>query len=396
MSPLRAKRSTVFSLATVLLATALTGAAITTAAADEAVAAADCGALFDDFAYTSSSDPALAAHGWVPRSYPGGPGVPGATWSPSSITFPSSGIMQLTASTDGTGAGTRQAELYTSRKRYLEGTYASRIRFSDAPTGGADGDHIVQTFFSISPLNGDLDPTYSELDFTEYLPNGGWGEQGPINYQTSWYTYRADPWFADNVHSSQRQSFNGWHDLVAQVSGGHVKYYIDGVLLGDHSGKYFPRQTMTINFNLWFIDTAGHTGSLSTYVEQVDWVLYTDNDVLSPSQATARAAAYRQAGTSFVDTVDAGGPCTGPSPTPTATTSPTPSPTGQPTDCDDAPQWTFGGVYQGASLVVHERSANGNPSGPPSGDGAHLWRARWWTQGSEPGWTGVWEDLGRC
>jgi hypothetical protein len=46
--------------------------------------------------------------------------------------------------------------------------------------------------------------------------------------------------------------------------------------------------------------------------------------------------------------------------------------------------------------VKHNRSANGIPGGPPSSDGVHLWRARWWTQGSEPGWTGQWEDLGRC
>jgi hypothetical protein len=26
----------------------------------------------------------------------------------------------------------------------------------------------------------------------------------------------------------------------------------------------------------------------------------------------------------------------------------------------------------------------------------HLWRARWWTQGSEPSWTAQWEDLGPC
>ena len=42
------------------------------------------------------------------------------------------------------------------------------------------------------------------------------------------------------------------------------------------------------------------------------------------------------------------------------------------------------------------RSANGDPSGPPSGDGPHLWQAKWWTQGSEPGWTAQWADLGRC
>ncbi len=240
-------------------------------------AAADCGYLFDDFHYSSSADARLTQNGWTPRSYQGGPGVPGATWSASAITFPASGsdqVMQLTASTDGTAAGTRHAELYSTQKRYLDGTYASRVRFTDTPVSGNDGDHINQTFFTISPLNGDLDPTYSELDISEYLPNGGWGEQGPINYQTSWYTYRNDPWYADNMHTEQRSSLDGWHTLVAQVAGGHILYYIDGVLVGDHSGKYYPRQTMTINWNLWFIDTAAHTGSTSTYVQQVDWVLF--------------------------------------------------------------------------------------------------------------------------
>ncbi|MEK8110350.1 glycoside hydrolase family 16 protein [Micromonospora sp. M12] len=180
-------------------------------------------------------------------------------------------VMQLTASTDGTGAGTNQAELYSTQKRYLEGTYASRVRFTDTPVSGNDGDHINQTFFTISPLSGDLDPTYSELDISEYLPNGGWGETGPINYQTTWYTYRNEPWYADNLHSEQRSSLNGWHDLVATVANGHVIYYIDGVQVGDHSGKFYPRQTMTINWNLWFIDTAAHSGGLSTYIQQVDW-----------------------------------------------------------------------------------------------------------------------------
>ncbi|MEU7908402.1 glycosyl hydrolase [Actinoplanes sp. NPDC049118] len=365
--------------------------------------AADCGYLFDDFSYSSSSDSTLAAHGWTPRSYAGGPGVPGATWSPNSITFPTSGgqkVMQLTASTDGTGAGTNQAELYSTQKRYFEGTYASRVRFTDTPAGGNDGDHINETFFTISPLNGDLDPTYSELDISEYLPNGGWGETGPINYQTTWYTYRADPWYADNVHSEQRSSLAGWHDLVATVAGGHVRYYIDGVLVGDHSGKFYPRQTMTINWNLWFIDTAAHTGGLSTYIQQVDWVLFAKNQALTPAQVTAKAAAYRSSGSTFTDTVDATGGCT--SPTTPPTTTPTTPPTSQPTtpppagNCATAPEWAFATVYTGGQTVKHERSRYGDPNGPASGEGKHLWRARYWTQGSEPGWTQQWEDLGRC
>jgi hypothetical protein len=360
--------------------------------------AADCGYLFDDFHYASSADTALTGHGWTPRTYSGGPGVPGATWSANSITFPSAGgdqVMQLTASTDGTGAGTNQAELYSTQKRFLDGTYASRIRFTDAPVGGADGDHVNETFFTISPLNGDLDPTYSELDISEYLPNGGWGETGPINYQTSWYTYRNDPWYADNVHSEERQSFDGWHDLVVQVADGHMIYFIDGVRVGDHSGKFYPRQTMTINWNLWFIDTAAHTGGLSTYIQQVDWVLFAKNQVLAPAAASARAAAYRASGSAFTDTVDATGGCSTPTTPPTTPTT-TPPTTPPATNCSTAPEWRFAAVYTGGSLVKHEKSKYGDPAGPPTGEGKHLWKARYWTQGSEPGWTQQWADLGRC
>ncbi|GAA2611697.1 glycosyl hydrolase [Paractinoplanes durhamensis] len=359
--------------------------------------AADCGYLFDDFHYTSSADSSLTGHGWTPRTYSGGPGVPGATWSANSITFPTSAgdqVMQLTAATDGTGAGTNQAEPYSTQKRFLDGTYASRIRFTDAPVSGADGDHINETFFTISPLNGDLDPTYSELDISEYLPNGGWGETGPINYQTSWYTYRADPWYADNVHSEERQGFDGWHDLVVQVANGHMIYFIDGVQVGDHSGKFYPRQTMTINWNLWFIDTAAHTGGLSTYIQQVDWVLFAKNQVLAPSAATAAAASYRSSRVAFTDTVSSAGGCTT---TPPTTTPPSTNPTTPPaTDCSNAPEWQFASVYTGGNLVKHEKSRYGDPSGPPSGQGKHLWKARYWTQGSEPGWTEQWQDLGRC
>ncbi|MDY7089913.1 MAG: glycosyl hydrolase [Actinomycetota bacterium] len=379
----------------------LAGAGVVALSAEPAVAA-DCGYLFDDFHYNSASDPALTANGWTPRSYQGGPGVPGANWSPNNITFPTSGgqkVLQLTASTDGTGAGTSHAELYSTQKRYLEGTYASRVRFTDTPVSGNDGDHINQTFFTISPLNGDLDPTYSELDISEYLPNGGWGEQGPINYQTTWYTYRNEPWYADNVHSSQRSSLDGWHDLVAQVANGHVVYYIDGVQVGDHGGKFYPRQTMTINWNLWFIDTAAHTGGLSTYIEQVDWVLFAKNQVLSPSQVSSQTAGYRTAGSRFVDTVASTGGCTTTPPTtPPTTAPPTTPPTTPPpgTGCADAPNWAFSAVYTGGNLVKHERSKYGDPNGPKSGEGVHLWRARYWTQGSEPGWTEQWQDLGRC
>ena len=164
---------------------------------------------------------------------------------------------------------------------------------------------------------------------------------------------------------------------------------------------------MTINWNLWFIDTAAHSGGLSTYVEQVDWVLFAKNQVLSPSQVTAQTAGYRTAGTPFLDTAASAGNCatptapptTGPTtpPTTTPTTPPTTSPTTPPaTDCGNAPEWSYGAVYTGGSVVKHEKSRSGDPSGPASGQGTHLWRAKYWTQGSEPGWTDQWQDLGRC
>ncbi|MDT4995719.1 MAG: hypothetical protein QOH97_5611, partial [Actinoplanes sp.] len=110
----------------------------------------------------------------------------------------------------------------------------------------------------------------------------------------------------------------------ATVANGHVIYYIDGVQVGDHSGKFYPRQTMTINWNLWFIDTAAHSGALSTYQQQVDYLFFAKSKVLSPAEATAKAAAYRSAGSSFTDTVDSAGPCTTPT---TGTTAPATTPT---------------------------------------------------------------------
>jgi len=403
MAPPRTTRRAAFNAATVTVAAALVAAGIAVASPTNAApgaAAAPCGELFDDFEYTSRTDPHFGAHEWTARADAGGPGVPGATWSPANITFPSVGaekVLQLSASTDGTAANTSHAELLQNRNRFLAGTYATRIKFTDAPTSGADGAHINQTFFAIGPAQRyDYDPLYSELDFSEYLPNGGWGEQGPINYQTSWNGYRLEPWDARNAHSEQRRSFDGWHELVSQVSAGHVKYFIDGVQVGDHTfddatGTYpvYPRVPMSLRYNLWFIDTATHPGGMSNYHQQVDWVYYAKNEVISPAEAVSRAAARRASGAAHNDTIDANtcpDPSTPPtgSPTPSPTVSPTGSPTPSPTvpaNCAGVPAWDWGTVYLGGQRVRH----NGR-----------LWQARWWTLGSEPGLTAQWADLGRC
>ena len=70
-----------------------------------------CGVLFDDFQYKSATDPELAAHGWNARSEIGGPGVPGAAWPASNVSFVDQGgqkVAQLRATTDGTATGTTQ------------------------------------------------------------------------------------------------------------------------------------------------------------------------------------------------------------------------------------------------------------------------------------------------
>ncbi|WP_306208097.1 RICIN domain-containing protein [Actinoplanes sp. RD1] len=300
------------ALGAVLSATAvaLAGAAVATASTSSA--ATSCGVLFDDFSYTSRTDAALSRHGWSIRTSAGGPGVAGAGWLAGNVSFPTvdgQQVAQLKAVTDGTAGGTSHAEFSQSNRRFLEGTYLARIKFADAPASGPDGDHVNQTFYTISPLAAPRDPSYSEMDFSEYLPNGGWGEAGPINYQTTWYTYVPDPWYADNQHSQQQRSIAGWHDVMATVADGHVRYYIDGALAGDHSGKVYPRQNMSIDFNQWFIDLAGHTGGTSTYLQSIDYVYHAKKQVLTPAQAASAIGTYRAAGTTFADNVTAANDC---------------------------------------------------------------------------------------
>jgi len=75
--------------------------------------------------------------------------------------------------------------------------------------------------------------------------------------------------------------------------------------------------------------------------------------------------------------------------TPTPTNTPTPTITPTPTATPDtsvctAPPWDANAVYVENDVVYHA---------------GHQWRAKWWTQGEEPGTTGewgVWEDLGPC
>ncbi|WP_407562614.1 cellulose binding domain-containing protein [Streptomyces sp. 184] len=265
-------------------------------------------ALFDDFDYTGHTDARLGQRGWTVRSGGGGPGAPGVGWAPEQVTFPGDGaaaVLNLRTSTDGTAAGTRQTELYHQRK-FQQGTYAARVRFSDAPVSGPDGDQMVQTFFTITPLDAPMDPDYGELDF-EYLPNGGWGESSHILYATSWETYRPDPWEAVNTHTAARQSYAGWHDLVITVDGDSIDYYVDGQPFAVHGEPYLPETPMSINLNHWII-SGGLAGSTTprAYDQQVDYVYFAKDQTLTPAQVAEQVAAYRAGGVSHQDTVPGG------------------------------------------------------------------------------------------
>ena len=263
--------------------------------------------LFDDFSYSDKAQ--LKKNGWIVRTEPGWPGVPGATWSDDGVTLvkdpaqPNNYIIRMTSATDGTGPNTTQTQICHQRK-YLEGTYAARVRFTDAPISGPPGDQLVQSFYTISPLKAPMDPDYSELDW-EYLPNGGWGLSGPTLYSTTWETFSPEPnWKKDNVFQTANGSQAGWHTLITQVFDQKVKYFVDGKLFAEHGGNYYPEDTMSINFNLWFIrDGMVQAKERRQYQEDIDWVFFQAGSALSPEQVESAVVSMRRKSIKFRDTV---------------------------------------------------------------------------------------------
>jgi hypothetical protein len=267
----------------------------------------DDGVFFDDFSQSDLA--ALARDGWAVRDRRGHPGLEGAAWGPGSVTLvadpqrPGNRLLRLSASTDGTPQGTTQAQVCHQRK-YFEGTYAARVRFSDAPVQGPDGDVVVQTFYAVAPLKFDFDPEYSELDW-EYLPNGGWGDARTRLYGVSWQTVRIEPWAAFNQPHQEFRSMDGWHVLMMQVTGGRTRLFIDGALHAEHGGRNYPVVPMALNFNQWFSPGGllPGVGARRTYELDVDWVLHARNRVLSPARMQLAVDAMRAEGSAHVDSV---------------------------------------------------------------------------------------------
>jgi hypothetical protein len=249
--------------------------------------------FFDDFDYRDRA--ALTAHGWYVRTLKGEPGASGARWSAGDVAVvpdparTGNRLLRLTASTDGTVAGTDEAEVGTTTRPFLEGTYAARVRFT-----GTSVDRIVQTFFAIGPpLARPLDPAYSELDF-EYLANGGWGADRPTLFMTSWDTYEEEPPVQRLRQSVLHGSLGGWHTVVLQVHAGRVRYFVDGRLEAEHGGRYYPNAKMAVVFNLWFLPGGlAAANEPRSYSQYVDWFLQ-EPAVLSPSRVAEEVTALRR------------------------------------------------------------------------------------------------------
>lgn len=258
------------------------------------------GTLFDNFHYSGPDDPALAAHGWQVRTGGGGPGIKD-TWSTSGAGFPSDmtaqggRVLQLQASTDGTKEGTRQVEVQSTGTPLFTGTYAARVYFSDKPTSGRNGDHVVETFFPIS--DSDASTNYSELDY-EYLPNGGWGSVGPQLDTTSWF--KADP--PDRVTHALKKRVAGWHLLMITAVDGKATYSLDGKELFTSSGKYVAREEMDIHFSNWFIDLP-FTGGQRTWDMKVNWFYYKAGEVVSPADVQKTVDGFYSSGVNHINTV---------------------------------------------------------------------------------------------
>ena len=256
------------------------------------------GEFFDDFSQTSLD--ALRQSGWVLREGTGHPGLPGARFAASQLAL-DGGLLKLKMSTDGTPANTSLAQLCAARK-FLVGTTTARVRFRD--TAGSR-DPIVQSFFMAGPLKHDYDPDFSEVDF-EYLPHGGWGEPETRLYGVSWHTVRIDPWESFNQASIVQGSFDGWQLLTVQVEATRTRHYVNGKLMGEHTGRNVPSKPMAISFNHWISDGA-KAGAPRDYEFEIDWVLHEAGKTLSPTAMQARAAALRKQGVARRDTVpDAG------------------------------------------------------------------------------------------
>ncbi|WP_437591102.1 glycoside hydrolase family 16 protein [Sorangium sp. So ce1000] len=264
--------------------------------------------LFDDFSYTGITDDDLTSWWWV-RTEDGAPGIAGAQWLPSNVSFiddpdlASNRLLRLKATTRGSGESTSHAELQSNDDKFRLGTYSARVKFSNTPLAGTRhlADKPVETFFTISPWINDpeTDPDYSEQDF-EYMPNGGWGQEDTSTlWLTSWETATLEN--TQSNHAAGDQS--GWKRLLIQITESDIRYYIEGTLLCTHDATYVPETNQHLDFNLWFDELAAGQTEPRTYAEDVDWVYFAKDAILSQAEVDARVAGFRASSIAREDTL---------------------------------------------------------------------------------------------
>ena len=118
-------------------------------------------------------------------------------------------------------------------------------------------------------------------------------------------TFSPEPnWKKDNVYKTTNGSQDGWHTLVMQVLDQKVRYFVDGKLFVEHDGNYYPEDTMSINFNLWFIrDGMAKAKEKRQYQEDIDWVFHQAGVALPPEQVEAAVIKMRKQSIKFRDAV---------------------------------------------------------------------------------------------
>lgn len=261
--------------------------------------------LFDDFTYNTPDDEAFLQN-WKASDYsPAAPGV--GSFSKDNVIFfadPENAAnkqMRIMFKTRGARENTIQGEV-EGQKRFLYGTYATRMRFYNQPiegpaqvVGPETGDRMIMTFFTISPYYVP-NTEYGELDF-EYLPHAGWNpdEGGRFTGPTMWNT----TWKNRDTRISKAWALDasGWHTYWMTVTPDAVTYYMDDRLLVQHTNTdYIPKNTMYLMWNLWISGesfAAGQNGVARTWAQDVDWVYYAKDTVLTRADIEGFVGQYK-------------------------------------------------------------------------------------------------------
>jgi hypothetical protein len=87
-----------------------------------------------------------------------------------------------------------------------------------------------------------------------------------------------------------------------QVEATRTRHFVNGRLMGEHTGRNVPAKPMAISFNHW-ISVGAQAGVARQYEFDVDWVLHAAGETISPDAMQARAAEFRRQGVMRQDTV---------------------------------------------------------------------------------------------